>query len=83
MGQFLLQVMSGMAQLERELARERTVVGLQARAQRYHDAKLPVPSPTARWGWRYVPREADGLLVEELDPDVDLQIIADTYAEAK
>jgi len=80
MGQFLLQVMSAMAQLERELAKERTGAARQARKVRHEAAGLVVPSSVAPYGYRNT-TEA-GLTRVERDESVDLSVIADAYAEA-
>lgn len=83
-GEFMLTVLSAIAQLESGLARERTRVARDARQARQEaagaliDGKLP--GQIAPYGWRHVKR--DGVIVREPDPERPIDPVLAAYREA-
>jgi DNA invertase Pin-like site-specific DNA recombinase/uncharacterized coiled-coil protein SlyX len=80
MGGFLLTVMSAMAELESELAKERSGVARVARQARHDAAGVAMPGSLAIYGRRHVTE--NGITRIEADPDRPIDPILAAYRDA-
>ena len=80
-GRFTLTILAGVAELEREMGKERTASAFVAKTERHAAAGLDVPSQRAMYGTHNV-KSDDGIWRNVPDPERPIGPVLDAYREA-